>query len=229
MRKLLILLVVQLVAIPPILQKHLVSVPTTTQHPSDTTPSRIFIRVFKYEKTLEVWGTDTGTYTLYKSYKICILSGGVGPKRREGDLQVPEGFYRIIEYNPHSEYHRSLKLDYPNSSDRILSLYQNLGGMIYIHGGCASVGCIAIGNKNIEELFNLALAARSKGQTDIPVHIFPINYGIDTSVDYLDTEIKKKKSIVNFEDNIKEGYYRFDTTKMVPKVDITPTGRYIFM
>jgi hypothetical protein len=87
--------------------------------------------VFKYEKELEVWSYKGGTYELIKTYNICGLSGGFGPKRYEGDLQVPEGIYEITRLNPHSNYHKAIKINYPNKSDSILSPYIKKGGEIY--------------------------------------------------------------------------------------------------
>ena len=92
------------------------------------TPKETFIQVFKYEKELEVWIYKEGAYKLYKTYNICGLSGGFGPKRYEGDLQVPEGLYEVTRLNPHSNYHKSIKINYPNKSDSILSSYQKKGG-----------------------------------------------------------------------------------------------------
>ena len=136
----------------------------------------LYIRSFKYDGQLEVWvrSNHQKTFQLFKQYPVCKLSGVLGPKRREGDLQVPEGFYSIIELNPLSQFHLSLGLNYPNSADKINGDQQRPGGDIYIHGKCATVGCIPIQDDQIEELYVLVAHAENKGQQNIPVHIFPV-------------------------------------------------------
>lgn len=100
----------------------------------------MYVRSFKYDGQLEVWVKNTRKeqFKLFKTYKVCALAGSLGPKRMEGDYQVPEGFYYINELNPKSNYHLSLGLNYPNASDRILSDFERPGGDIYIHGSCVS-------------------------------------------------------------------------------------------
>ena len=125
-------------------------------------PARnIYIRSFKYDSELEVWVKPQGEnkYKLFKTYKVCALAGTLGPKRMRGDYQVPEGFYYINEFNPRSACYLSLGLNYPNSSDRMLGDSLQPGGDIYIHGGAKSIGCLALGDPAIEELF--CLIARS--------------------------------------------------------------------
>ena len=147
----------------------------------------IYIRSFKYDSQLEVWvkSDRNQEYKLFKTYKICALAGTLGPKRMEGDYQVPEGFYHINELNPNSQYHLSLGLNYPNMSDRMLSDSSQPGGDIYIHGSCVTTGCIPITNQQIEELYILAAYAKNQGQDFIPVHIFPIDFKNSKSEDYL--------------------------------------------
>jgi murein L,D-transpeptidase YafK len=89
---------------------------------------------------------------------VLAASGGPGPKLREGDLQVPEGVYRLTAFNPNSSYHLSLRVDYPNADDRAIAKAEgrtNLGGDIYIHGKAVSIGCLALGDAGIEELYVL--------------------------------------------------------------------------
>lgn len=122
-------------------------------------PDKITLIALKNEKILEVWSETSGTGTLIKKYPILAASGRSGPKLAEGDLQVPEGIYRIEGLNPNSGYHLSMKINYPNDYDRQNALADNrtkLGGDIFIHGGAASVGCLAIGDEAIEELFIMA-------------------------------------------------------------------------
>jgi murein L,D-transpeptidase YafK len=121
-----------------------------------------------------VWGGEAGApLALIKRYPICAASGGLGPKRKEGDLQVPEGFYELGRFNPRSSYHLSLEITYPNASDRLLSDPKSPGGLIYLHGNCVSIGCIAIEDGPIEEVYLLALEARTRR---IPIHIFPFRF-----------------------------------------------------
>jgi hypothetical protein len=112
----------------------------------------------KAERTLEVWARRGRGRVLYRSYPVLAASGGPGPKLREGDEQVPEGVYRLTHLNPASRYHLSIRVDYPNEADRARAAAEGrtgLGGDIYIHGGAISLGCLAIGDRNIEELFTL--------------------------------------------------------------------------
>ena len=129
-------------------------------------PQALYIRSFKYDRQLEVWvkGDSKESFRLFKTYKVCMQSGTMGPKRMEGDYQVPEGFYQINEFNPNSNYHLSLGINYPNASDRILSDAERPGNSIYIHGNCVSTGCIAISDVPIEELYIIASNVRAQGQ-----------------------------------------------------------------
>ncbi len=134
-------------------------------------PAEIYLRAFKKEQQLELWASAKGQpMKLLKTYPFCAASGELGPKRREGDLQVPEGFYEVSQFNPTSNFHLSLKVSYPNASDAVLSDKEKPGGLIYLHGGCASIGCIAIGDREIEEVYLLSFDARVR-----PIHfdIFP--------------------------------------------------------
>lgn len=135
----------------------------------------MFVRAFKHERSLEVWVKPAGSdiYQLLHTYPICAASGSPGPKRREGDMQVPEGVYFIQHFNPTSNFYLSLGIDYPNASDRLLSNRHRPGGAIYIHGGCVTIGCIPLTDDKIKELYVMAVEARDHGQEKIPVHIFP--------------------------------------------------------
>ena len=121
-------------------------------------PPRLAVLGLKHEKKMELWGAYGGQWKFIKSYPLKAASGIAGPKLQEGDRQVPEGFYRITKFNPNSNYHLSLKLNYPNAYDRErarLEGRERLGGDIYIHGNAKSIGCLAIGDTAIEELFVL--------------------------------------------------------------------------
>ncbi len=131
----------------------------------DWPPARVALLGFKAERRLELYGAagaDDGAWRFVHAYPVLGLSGGPGPKLREGDRQVPEGRYAIASLNPNSRFHLSLELDYPNADDRAQAAREGrmqLGGDIFIHGGDASVGCLALGDAAAEELFVLAALA----------------------------------------------------------------------
>lgn len=144
-------------------------------------PAELYLRAFKQEQLLEVWGGPAGApLALLASYPICAASGDLGPKRREGDLQVPEGLYAIDGFNPASNFHLSLKVSYPNAADALLSDRHAPGGLIYLHGGCASIGCIAITDPSIEEVYLLALKASVR---PIRFDIYPFRLEADATAE----------------------------------------------
>lgn len=121
-------------------------------------PRRIALIGLKDEMELELWAKDESGWVHIHTYEILAASGMTGPKEKAGDHQVPEGIYHIIELNPNSRFHLSMKIDYPNHFDLEKAREDNrtrLGGNIFIHGKAKSVGCIAIGDRAIEELFVL--------------------------------------------------------------------------
>jgi murein L,D-transpeptidase YafK len=122
-------------------------------------PHRVAILVFKQERRLALWAADAkGSWRYLRDYPVLAASGGVGPKLREGDYQVPEGLYPIEHLNPASGYHLSMKVGYPNAFDRLNASREHrtrLGGDIFIHGKNVSIGCVAMGDPAIEELFTL--------------------------------------------------------------------------
>jgi hypothetical protein len=121
-------------------------------------PPRLTLVGLKRERRLEAWAPAGGSWRLLRSYAVLAASGSPGPKRREGDLQVPEGVYRLTTFNPNSSYHLSVRVDYPNGDDRRAAEAEgrsHLGGDIYIHGRSVSIGCLAIGDEGIEELYVL--------------------------------------------------------------------------
>lgn len=122
-------------------------------------PKKIALLIFKRNRLMQLYASENNRWHFIKSYRIRAASGGPGPKLRSGDRQVPEGIYHIEELNPHSHYFLSMKLDYPNEFDRmeakLTHRHGDLGGDIYIHGKAKSVGCVAIGDSGIKELFPL--------------------------------------------------------------------------
>jgi murein L,D-transpeptidase YafK len=195
-------------------------------------PARqVYIRSFKYDGQLEVWvrNTNNEPYKLFKTYRVCAMAGSLGPKRMEGDYQVPEGFYYINEFNPRSTYHLSLGLNYPNASDRILSDSIRPGGDIYIHGSCVTVGCIPVQDSQIEELYVLASYARNSGEDFIPVHIFPIRYNNPRSVQYLEQAALGDASIKKFALSLKEVYDVFEKEHKLPVISVNSKGGYVVL
>ncbi len=192
-------------------------------------PAAMYIRSFKYDRQLEVWVKNSLNegYKLFKTYKVCMQSGSMGPKRMEGDYQVPEGFYYINEFNPNSVFHLSLGLNYPNASDRILSDSVRPGSAIYIHGNCVSTGCIPISDMPIEELYVLASNVRTQGQEFIPVHVFPVRYNVKKSLDYLNTSIEHNDYLKTFNANIRQVFDFFEVKKQLPVIMVNKRGEYV--
>jgi len=193
-------------------------------------PSKhIYIRSFKGCNEFELYAKNkiSDTFTLIKLYKVCALSGILGPKRWEGDRQVPEGFYFIEDFNPRSNYHLSLLINYPNYSDRFFSNQDKPGGGIYIHGGCMTVGCLPMTNDYIEEIYTVCLQARTAGQMYIPVHIYPVRFN-KTTLNFLGREYKNEDEKQKFWVNLKRAYDYFEVTKKVPPTMYDSEGNYVF-
>lgn len=136
-------------------------------------PREVTLIAYKQEKKLELWARDSGEFRFIRDYFIMAASGEAGPKLRQGDRQVPEGIYRITDLNPNSHYHLSMKLNYPNEFDLIhaeLDRRSDLGSDIFIHGKDASIGCLAIGDAAIRELFVLTAQV---GVANVKVVIAP--------------------------------------------------------
>ena len=188
----------------------------------------LYIRSFKYDGQLEVWVKNemTEPFKLFKTYRVCALAGTLGPKRMEGDYQVPEGFYYINEFNPRSQYYLSLGINYPNVSDLMLSDSLRPGSAIYIHGCCVTVGCIPITDQQIDELYVLAAHAKNQGQDYIPVHIFPIRFNVPKSVNYLAAMTKDDPSLKRFADRLEDAFTYFEKHKQLPVVLISEKGEY---
>lgn len=189
----------------------------------------VYIRSFKYDALLEVWVKNNykEQYKLFNTYRVCMQSGTMGPKRLQGDFQVPEGFYYINEFKPNSNYHLSLGLNYPNASDRILSDSLRPGGDIYIHGSCVSVGCIPLTDGQIEELYIITSYAKASGEDFIPVHVFPVKYNQRRSFEYFKTTTKNNPSLQKFGLQLKVFFDKFEETKQIPLVLINNKGEYI--
>lgn len=203
-------------------KKSLIKELQTTDIQPNTT--RIFLRAFKQEQKLEAWvkSKNDQKFQLFKTYDFCKTSGTLGPKRREGDLQIPEGFYHINRFNPKSKFHLSLGINYPNASDLVLSDKEKPGSDIFLHGGCVTVGCIPITDEKIRELYLLASFAKDAGQTQIPVHIFPFkmsNKNLNT--------LGSQNSNIDFWKNLQPIYHYFERNKSLPaSIQIMANGFY---
>ena len=166
-------------------------------------PAEVYLRVFKREKQLELWAGPRGQpLSLVKTYAICAASGQPGPKRIEGDQQVPEGFYDVPEFNPVSSYYLSMKVSYPNASDRVRSDRRTPGGQIYVHGQCVSIGCVAIEDRQIEEVYLLSLDAQVRR-----IDLFPFR---------MTSEAMKQAGespLIGFWRELEPGYAQFEKTQ----------------
>lgn len=147
----------------------------------------LYLRIFKASDELEVW-VDTGKrYQRLRTWPICTWSGDLGPKLRQGDGQAPEGFYEVAagQLNPASRFHLSFNLGYPNAYDRV---HGRTGDYLMVHGNCVSVGCYAMGDAAIEEIYSLVAAALAHGQRAVPVHAFPFRMDGDWEAQHADSE-----------------------------------------
>lgn len=183
-------------------------------------PKRLYIRAIKAERLLEVWGSNgpRKPFRLIHAYPVAAQSGVLGPKLREGDGQVPEGFYTINRFNPLSRFHLSLGLNYPNARDRIVGDTHRPGGDIFIHGNRVSIGCLAMTDPKIEEIYVLASEARKSGQAAIPVHIFPFRL----NERWPDAD----PALTAFWRTLQPVYDRFEKTRFVPKIAVSRNGTY---
>ncbi len=182
----------------------------------------VFIRAFKEENLLElhVRNRATGKFDLFRTYPIAAASGSLGPKLAEGDLQVPEGFYFVppSAMKPESQFHLAFNIGFPNEYDRF---HDRNGTFIMIHGNCISIGCLAMTDEKIEEIYTLCDAAHRGGQPFFRIHIFPFRMA--------ETRMLKSASGSNHEFwlNLKEGYDHFERTSIPPDVAVID-GRYRF-
>jgi murein L,D-transpeptidase YafK len=188
---------------------------------------KIYLRAFKNEKQIELWGKNSSDtkYSLIKTYEICRTSGRLGPKRKQGDLQIPEGFYHIDRFNPYSNFYLSLGINYPNKSDRILGVKNKLGGDIFIHGACVTIGCLPITDDQIKELYIFCIEAKNNGQLKIPVTIFPSKL-TDNEYKRLTDTYKSDSDNIGLWTDLKKGYQIFNETKQLPSIGFLNSGRH---
>ncbi|MEJ2374567.1 MAG: L,D-transpeptidase family protein [Pseudolabrys sp.] len=183
--------------------------------------SAILVRVFKQESELEVWKKNRdGKYALLKTYPICRWSGDLGPKKKEGDRQAPEGFYTITpgQMNPNSHYYLAFNTGYPNAYDRA---HGRTGSELMVHGDCSSRGCFAMTDEQILEIYALARDAFFGGQREFQFEAFPFRM---TALN-----MAKHRNNPNFKfwKMLKQGYDDFEATHQEPKVAVC-NRRYVF-
>ena len=173
----------------------------------------LMIRIFKMESELEVWVEKGARFELFATYPICNWSGVLGPKQTEGDRQSPEGFYSIGSRAMHRKgrWPRSLDIGYPNTFD---SAHGRTGSYILVHGGCTTIGCFAMTNAKMEEIFALSEAALQSGQERIPVHVFPFRMTRRTWTANADSPWS------GFWANLKEAYDAFERTRIPPRISV---------
>jgi len=180
----------------------------------------VFVRIFKQEAKLELWVQDDEQYRLLHTYPICKFSGFLGPKLKEGDRQSPEGFYAVTakQLNPGSRHYRAFNIGFPNEYDRA---HGRTGSALMVHGGCTSIGCYAMTDAGVAEIYRLVEAALQAGQDKDPVHIFPFRMS--------QKKLAKHRGDrwTPFWRNLKRGHDLFEKTKVPPTARVCDK-RYAF-
>jgi murein L,D-transpeptidase YafK len=173
----------------------------------------VFVRIFKKESMLEVWIKPKHEYVLFKLYPICAFSGHLGPKLKTGDKQAPEGFYKVTKrlLNPNSRFHLAFNLGYPNAYDKS---HRRTGSYLMVHGKCASVGCYAMTNAKIEEIYKLVEKALKKGQKYVQVHAFPFRMSSQNMSKH------ERNRWYDFWTELKVGYDYFESEKLTSTITV---------
>ena len=197
---------------------------TFAEHDMPFPPSELFLRAYKSEKQLEVWASNGAEYQLVKTYEICMVPGKLGPKIRQGDKQVPEGIYFIDSLNPNSDFHLSLRVNYPNQVDAVRSAAEkDPGGDIYIHGDCYSVGCLPMQDEPIEEIFWLVTSFKHQyPEKKVNVHIFPFKLQSETGEKHTANHPEWQE----FWSELKKVEAFFDSNLTLPHIEQTLDGKY---
>lgn len=174
----------------------------------------VLVRLFKREHRLEVWVDDGQRFRLFRHYPICTWSGRLGPKLQQGDGQAPEGVYRIgpAQLNPTSQYHLAFNLGYPNAFDRA---HGRTGSYLMVHGNCVSIGCYAMGDGNIEEIYSLVAAALRGGQPSVPVLAWPFRFDASDAPSML-----AHRTWGGFWQQLRAIDHAFDSTRRMPAVRV---------
>lgn len=189
----------------------------------------ILLVAYKDEGQLVVYGkaSHESTYKQVAEYEICSRSGVLGPKRGQGDYQVPEGFYYIDRFNPASDFHLSLGLNYPNLADRRKGTFDQLGGDIFIHGACVTIGCLPMTDDKIKEIYLYAVHARNNGQPRIPVYAYPFKMTDENMATYA-KKYANEHTLLEFWSNLKLGYDHFIQNKQEVRFSVSANGDYQF-
>ena len=187
----------------------------------------LLLRAFKLDDQLELWAGDdrAAPLTLVHTFAICARSGGPGPKRKAGDGQVPEGFYTVSQLNPASNFHLSLRVSYPNRADRLRSAARDLGGDIFIHGDCVTIGCLPLQDGPIEALYLAVLDAKAAG-AKTEVHLFPARFD-EAGRKKLAALEEKDPSLASHWRELSAGYDAFERGHVLPEITIDAKGRYV--
>jgi len=186
----------------------------------------MFVKVFKLEQAVQVMVRAKGSddeFQAVSRFAFCKISGVLGPKRKENDLQIPEGLYHIDRFNPKSKFYLSLGLNYPNASDKILGDNENPGSDIFIHGGCSTTGCIPISDSWIGELYIMAERAKKAGQSKIPVYIFPYLMVDERHEEFIEKHPHHEK----FWTNLKTAFEVIHETNKPINFSVAKNGDYI--
>ncbi|MGD9668465.1 MAG: hypothetical protein AB7U75_05340 [Hyphomicrobiaceae bacterium] len=181
----------------------------------------ILIRIYKRDFELEIWKAKDGRFHHFATYPICRWSGRLGPKLKQGDRQSPEGFYAVgkNQLNPNSRWHRSFNLGFPNLYDRV---HGRTGSFLMVHGGCSSVGCYAVTNAAIDEIWRLVTSALDGGQHRFQVQAFPFRMTEDNLA------AKTDDPLYPFWQSLKKGSDVFEATGLPPRVRLCK-GEYVFL
>jgi|SRR5581483_10082778 len=184
-----------------------------------TAGSPVMIRIFKQESELELWVETQGRFELFATYPVCFWSGTLGPKLREGDRQAPEGFYSIglHQLYPRGRRPRSFDIGFPNSFDRA---FARTGSYIFVHGGCTSIGCFAMTDPIMDEIYALTERALREGQDRIQIHVFPFRMTEANLAAHADSAWS------SFWSTLKPAYDLFESTRVPPRVSVC-ARRYI--
>lgn len=181
--------------------------------------SSVYIQIFKEERTLELYARLQGEYRLLQSYRICNFSGGLGPKRREGDFKSPEGFYSIDmqHLKPDSKFYRAINIGFPNDFDKSQGYS---GKYLMIHGGCQSIGCYAMTDAYMDEIFNYVKMAFINGQSKVDISIYPFR------MTEQNMQRHRNSTYINFWRQLQPGYTYFAKNRMPPPVGVI-NGQYV--
>jgi murein L,D-transpeptidase YafK len=169
----------------------------------------VFVRIMKESSELELWMDRGDQWVMLHTYPVCRWSGALGPKLKEGDGQAPEGFYAVTRraLNPNSSYHLSFNLGFPNAYD---AAHGRTGSFLMVHGDCLSIGCYAMTDAGIEEIYGLVEAALKAGQQAVPVHVFPFRMTEANLVRF------QSHSAAQEWINLKQGWDWFDVNRRPP-------------